>query len=485
MPEIVCPLAEAAREYGNREAIITDLRIITYSEYDRQVTYTASLLKEKGVTSGHRVGIVLPNSIEYPILLVALYRLGAVACPVSQRWPARLTADYLAGLDCRTIITDTGSQDLKPYHRFDLIVVDEVVNTGHPAASSSVQPATISLEQAATVIATSGTSSLPKAVLHSYDNHYFSAIGSNMNITVRPGDRWLLSLPLYHVGGLAILFRTMSGGGAVVMPNSDTDLSDSIERYLVTHLSLVPTQLQHLLKTATPIDVIKRLAAVLVGGAPLPTSLVEQAYQAGLPLYTTYGLTEMASQVTTTRPGDPPDKLLTSGTTLKHRRLRIADDGEILTKGDTLFLGYVSPNGINLPLDKDGWFHTGDLGEIDNDGYLTIHGRRDNMFISGGENIHPEHLEGTMSLLSFVEEAVVIPIADSEFGHRPVAVIRTGDGRIVHKTDLIRQLEELVPRFMIPVEFYFWPDAIPDSGIKPARYQLRQLLESGKLTEIT
>ncbi len=484
MPEIACPLVEAARKFGDREAIITNQRIITYGEYHHRVTYTTSLLKEKGVTSGHRVGIALPNTIEYPILLAALYRLGAVACPVNRRWPARLTADYLAGLDCRTIINDTVSTDHKPNHSFDLIAVEEVVNTGYTTASTR-QPESISLEQDATVIATSGTLSLPKAVLHTYANHYYGAVGSNGNIRMEPENRWLLSLPLYHVGGLAILFRTMLGGAAVVIPDKQADFLDTIRQHRVTHLSLVPTQLQRLLCQGIPGEVQKWLATVLVGGAPLPTSLVKQAYQAGLPLYTTYGLTEMASQVTTTRPGDPPHKLLTSGTVLKHHRLQISEDGEVLVKGDTLFMGYVQPDGINLPLDKDGWFHTGDLGTVDNDGYLTVHGRRDNMFISGGENIHPEHLEGTMCLLSSIEEAVVIPIADSEFGHRPAAVIRIVEGQSVHKTDLVRQLEKLVPHFMIPVRFYYRPDTIPDSGIKPARHQLRQLLESGKLTEIT
>jgi O-succinylbenzoic acid--CoA ligase len=149
---------------------------------------------------------------------------------------------------------------------------------------------------------------------------------------------------------------------------------------------------------------------------------------------TTYGLTEMASQVTTTSPAATLQELYTAGRVLPHREVSISESGRILVQGETLFAGYVGGEGVDRPLDAGGWFHTGDLGELDEAGYLSVRGRVDNMFVSGGENVQPEEVEEALCRLEGVEEAVVVPVEDEEFGARPVAFVRVAGGLKVDRT---------------------------------------------------
>ena len=323
---------------------------------------------------------------------------------------------------------------------------------GPPDFSRRSRPADIPQERPATIIFTSGSTGAPKAALHTFGNHYHSALGSNANIALRPGDRWLHSLPLYHVGGLSIIFRCLLAGATVAFPQPGTTLGESIAGLAATHISVVSTQLSRLLRESANLG---GLEAVLMGGGPVPSSLVDEALVRGLPLHTSYGLTEMASQVTTTPPGASLRELRTSGRALPGREVSLSERGEILVRGATLFAGYVEGEESDRPLDEEGWFHTRDLGELDESGYLRVGGRLDNLFISGGENVQPEEIEEALCRLNGVDEAVVVPVSDEEFGARPVAFVRMNDAE---PRDLARELEPVLPRFKIPVSFHPWPE---------------------------
>ena len=476
MNSIRCPLNSAAEHFENLPALISADKVMSYGEYEQLVTYTAMRLKETGVSKGERVAILSRNCWQYPILLFALLRRGAVACPVSPRFPHETIRSLLKKCDCTKVVdlldgpielTLDGTQNIR---------LDAVSRHQEPNTNTVNSYVVTDLDHDATIIFTSGTTAQPKAVLHSLGNHYYNALGSNKNIAVQPGDRWLLSLPLYHVGGLGILFRTMLGGGAVVIPKDKESIAESIEKYHVTHLSLVSTQLYRWLNQGLRSPIVMGPKTVLLGGSAVPSSLITRAHEAGLPLHTTYGLTEMASQVTTTAPHDRRDRLSTSGRVLDYRSLKL-DDGEILVKGKTLFKGYVDGKTTTLPVDSEGWFRTGDIGMLDGHCYLEFLGRKDNMFISGGENIHPEEIEGVLCLLPDISEALVVPIDDEEFGFRPVAFIRTREGKHMDERDIGSHLERHLPRFMIPVSFHEWPDEVPKGRLKPDRLYLLKLAQ--------
>jgi O-succinylbenzoic acid--CoA ligase len=478
MHEIPCPLEKAAATFGSHTAIVSGKKIITYEQYYDMAVSVGLGLAEQRVKTGKRVCIIANNCWEYVILLQALFRLGSVACPVSPRFPKKSLIAILEKIDFGTVIDSLGtispaaSRHVRKIHLNDIFLCRPQTRRDNKAPALQTD-----LEAEATIVLTSGTSGVPKAALHSFGNHYYNALGSNRNIQVQPGDRWLLSLPLYHVGGLGIVFRMLLGGGTVVIPESKEDINTTVEQYGITHVSLVSTQLYRWLNRGVSKKATSTLKAVLVGGGPVPASLVSKASQAGLPLFTTYGSTEMASQVTTTAPKDPEDRLFTAGKLLDFRSLKI-DEGEILVRGKTLFKGYVSEGKTTLPVDNEGWFRTGDVGELNGEGYLAFLGRKDNMFISGGENIHPETIERQLCLVPRIAEAVVVPIEDNEFGFRPVAFVKTLGNKALDQKGLAADLEQQLPRFKIPVAFYEWPKEEDKGRIKPDRSYLRRMAES-------
>jgi O-succinylbenzoic acid--CoA ligase len=164
----------------------------------------------------------------------------------------------------------------------------------------------------------------------------------------------------------------------------------------------------------------------------------------------------MSSQVVT---GKPVDAKTPCAKVLPYRQMRIASDGEILVKGETLFKGYGTGTRLHLPLTSDGWFQTGDLGVVDAKGCLTVLGRKDNMFISGGENIQPEEIEKALLAIKGVEQAVVVPKEDKEFGYRPVAFVKF-HGQAIDPAHLTDILKKELPRFKIPDIFYPWPKGL-------------------------
>ncbi len=322
-------------------------------------------------------------------------------------------------------------------------------------------------KQLATFLLTSGSSGKPKIACHSLGNHYFSAMGSNSVIPLSPNDRWLLTLPLYHVGGLQILFRSFVASSAVVISNKP--MIETLLNKKITHLSLVPTQLYRLLNEDH--SVLKRLSSqlkcILLGGGPISAELYKKAIELGLRVCPSYGLTEMTSQVCTDSSQSP---YLSCGRPLPFREVKVSEDGEILVKGETLFQGYVENSTPLLNL-NDGWFATGDLGSFGADGTLHFLGRKDHLFISGGENIQPEEIEEHLLRFPGIVQAIVVPLNDEEFGARPVAFVLNEEKSFC--PDAIRDfLKVYLPSYKVPIRFY--PLNCEDR-LKPDRSTLRAL----------
>lgn len=292
-----------------------------------------------------------------------------------------------------------------------------------------------------TALWTSGSSGEPKLIVHDLKAHLVSAQGSDHNIPFGPGDRWLWSLPHHHIGGLAIMVRAAISGGAVLLG----DLSDA------THASMVPAQLQRIVDDGPP----KSLKALLLGGGPIPPQLIDRALAGGWPIHTTWGMTETASQVTATRPGASRKELLTAGRVLRGREVR--------SHG-----GQLEVCGAVLPRGADQWFRTGDVGSL-KDGLLSVLGRADDMFISGGENVHPAEVERVLAGHPDVDEVVVVGIPDAQWGARPAAFVRP-------QLDLTAWAKEHLPPFQIPA---LWLPLGPSEG-KPNRAELKRVARAAR-----
>jgi long-subunit acyl-CoA synthetase (AMP-forming) len=261
---------------------------------------------------------------------------------------------------------------------------------------------------------TSGTSSKPKEALLSFSNFYFNGLASHENIPFCQDDRWLLSLPIEHVGGLSIVFRALIHGGTVVLANPGEDFLPEE----TTHLSFVATQLYRYLKKPTPLPNLK---ALLLGGSAMPWELVEKSIELGLKIHKSYGMTEMASQIATTK-SQNTEELRSSGPLLSQAQVKV-EEGQIFVRGPCLFSGYLQSQGVIKPFDGEGWFKTNDRGEWTKEGYLNVLGRSDRVFISAGENIQPEFIERALLDYPGILKARVIPEKNEEFGFCPLAFI--------------------------------------------------------------
>ncbi len=470
MPALSCMVHEAGRISRNRPAFLAEDVRICYGEWDLMVSATARLLREAGIQPKQRVALYMESGWASATLIMALMRVGAVACPLNTRLPVHAVNQQMRLIGAHQLIARVSAESQQVLTDMTCLDPDGLVSRELTTGQGDDE-FQIDLNQPAAIIFTSGSSGQPKAAQLSYGNLYYSAYGANLHLQLRSDSCWLLSLPLYHVGGLGILFRCMQTGAAMGIPTFGQRLEEAMPKFPATHLSVVPTQLQRLLDANLPAENVKRLKVVLLGGAPAPQELVDQARAAKWPVLRTYGLTEMSSLVAASKPFDPVERLHSSGCVVRQREIKIAADGEILVRGATRFQGYVEAERLEQPFDEDGWYATGDVGSLDEQGYLTVRGRKDRMFISGGENIHPEEIEQRLAALPQVHQAVVRPITDATYGERPVAFVDDdGQGSFEQYESFLRQH---LPAYKIPVRWYHWPETIrnqPDEKIRPADF---------------
>ena len=292
-------------------------------------------------------------------------------------------------------------------------------------------------------------------------------------------------MPLFHVGGLAILFRGVIGATPVVLherfqPESALAAVDEG----VTLLSVVPAMLQRMLDARGDAPWPPSLRRVLLGGSAAPPRLVDECVRRGIPVAPTYGLTEATSQVTTLLPDQTPHKRTSSGLPLPLTEVRITTEagvaspgevGDIEIRGPTVFAGYIGDHTAESPDPGDGWFRTGDAGYVDGDGYLYVVDRRDDLIISGGENVYPAEIERVLREHPSVLDAGVIGVPNESWGSRPVAaVVWHGDPNRAH-LDLLQHCRQHLPGYKIPDRFLLVSEVPRSPSGKLLRRALREM----------
>lgn len=457
---IQCPVAQWARRMPELLAIDGAFGTFTYRKLDALIRRRQQQLVDHGFKHEDVVGTWTDNGFDLIALIWACLREGIPIAPVNPRFPADTVRDALALAGATAIFAPGRDAGFLPG-----------INPTSTSSLDAVSHQLLQLDTIATIIFTSGSTGRPKAALLTVRNHAANAAGSATNIALEPRDRWLLSLPLFHVGGLAILFRCFLVGATVVIPSRDESVSEAVSAHGVTHLSLVATQLRRWLDAPTGIAV-NQIAAVLLGGSAIPPNLIADALKHGLPIHTSYGMTEMGSQISTTKPGADITELQTSGYVLPHREVRIVG-GRVQVRGATRFKGYLTEEGVEEPFDADGWFTTGDTGYFDEAGRLVVTGRSDDVFISAGENIQPRVIEQALTSIPGILQAVVVPVADDEYGARPVAFV-DASGEIGQE-QLRIELRRTLPGLFIPVAYYELPE--PNVGLKVSRQHLSERAE--------
>ena len=463
---LCCPVRYQALHHPQRPAIRLPRQVLTYRELDGRLSSLQQQLTAAGLRRGDHLVTVAANSLSLLLLAWACLRQGILFCPLNPRQPAEQCRRLMQRLDAKGcwLAPDWPAAEAGEW---PCPVLSLNTESALPAEAAELW---LHQQQLTNLILTSGSSGEPKAVAHRLAAHLASAEGSALGVPLQPGDGWLLSLPLFHVGGYAIPWRCFRAGACVVLANPECSLSEHLLGGTITHLSLVPTQLYRLLQS--PDFRLEQTAVrhLLLGGAPIPASLVAACQAQGVTPQVSYGLSEMATQVCT-RYASPDSPSV--GLPLPGRELKLVE-GEICVRGATLFAGYYREGALEPALDAEGWFHTSDLGAFTADGELLVLGRRDNRFICGGENIQPETIEQALLQHGAVRQALVVPQADDEWGMVPLAFIdwqpspadiETGQRAL---TDLAPWLRTRLPSHLIPRRWLPWP-AQAAEGLKPSR----------------
>ncbi|MCK6554702.1 o-succinylbenzoate--CoA ligase [Candidatus Binatia bacterium] len=481
-------LERAAVLRPSHVALLAGDRRVTFADAAEAVRQRAGQLVRLGVRPGDHVGILLPVGIDFVTILHAVTRVGAVAVPLGPRATATEVATQLAAARCAWLCYDARGAGA------DVVTAAPVpavgVTEGRPGdpvldrldpepdlPDSGVDPGA-----AHGIVFTSGSSGTPRGAVLTAGNHYWNASASALLLGVRADDRWLACLPLHHVGGLAILMRSVLAATTVVLHDRfDAErVNRAIDTEGVTMVSVVANMLHRMLEARGPRPYPPSLRCVLVGGGPVPEALLVRAIEHGVPAAPTYGLTEAASQVATLLPALLPVKRGSVGLPLLPTQVRIVvgertalpeEVGEIRLTGPTLTPGYVN---AALDLDESGWLRTRDLGWCDSNGFLHIVGRADDTIVSGGENVHPREVESALESHPAVAEACVFGMPDAEWGERITAWVQPRAGAVVTAAELTAHVRQRIAGFKVPRRIRVVADLPRSPAGKPLRREARR-----------
>ena len=410
-------------------ALVVDDETVSFATLAARVAARARALRAAGVTAGGRVGALLPNGLALVELVHAAPRLRATLVLLDPRATPDEVARQVRRAGVQLVVTDRALRAAVPP---GVAVVDgPMLDPGPP----DVEPL-LDLAAPHTVVFTSGSSGEARPIVLTAGNHWWSAAASAARLGAHADERWLACLPCWHVGGLAILLRSAIHATTVVLQRGFH--LDAVARALheeaITMVSLVPTALARLRATPAP----PRLRCALVGGAAASVELLRDAHARGWPVAPTYGCTEAASQIATAAPEDPRALAGGVGLPLGPTRVRIlrpddtvaaaGETGVIAVAGPTLTPGTYGDDGALVPLVRDGWLRTGDLGSVDGDGALRVLGRRDDVIVTGGENVAPDEVEGVLASLPGVAEVAVAGVDDPEWGRAVAAWVVAAPG---------------------------------------------------------
>ncbi|MXY94155.1 MAG: o-succinylbenzoate--CoA ligase [Caldilineaceae bacterium SB0670_bin_27] len=495
-----------------KTAVVFEGRSVSYAELDRMAAGQAAGLTAQGIQSGDKVAARLENSLEAVALIHAVARIDAVFVPLNTRLTAAEIGRQLNLVEPALLVVDdepVGKGDESsgqwPGPAPDVqTLLSEPMQTvslaklggdehliGRGAGSERRVPHQQEEGQLQSIVFTSGSTGTPKGVQLSFANHFWSATASAFRLGVGTEDRWLSCLPLYHVSGLAVVFRSCLYGTAVVLQRRFQleEFQSCLRENRVTQTSLVPTLLHRLLHSSPATEWPQSLRTVLIGGAAASPELLHTALEEGVPVAPTYGLTEAATQAATALPADVRRKPGTVGRPLLFTELRIADSdgrplhqgevGEILVRGPQVTTAYYRNPTATAAALQGGWLRTGDMGRVDSDGDLFVLQRRADLIVSGGENIYPVEVETVLREHPAVADVCVVGLPDAEWGQRCAAAVQLHAGKTVTRDELLAFSRGRLAGYKQPSAKHIrFVDALPETASgKIARRAVRTMFE--------
>ncbi len=442
---MIDPLLSAAARWPDAPALTDAHGTLTWASVLREATTLASSLP---MVPGARVALLARESAATVVAIHAIRLAGGVIVPLHRRLAPPELADQMARSGTRVLAHDQAHADIAATLRAEVDLTG-VMELGRPIGARG-RPTATTLDPSTlgAVLFTSGTTATPRGVLLSHGALLASASAWNAFLGSGPTDHWLSTLSTAHVAGLGMVLRPLLSGARLTVHEGfdETAVRDALLHDGITLASLVPVQVTRLLDGG-PMR-FERLRSLLVGGAPVAPSLVRRATVAGLPVVTTYGLTEAASGVTALPATESAVAPGSVGRPLPDVRVRVVDDegvdvgpdtaGTILVGGPTLATGYDRDPDASERTFEGGWLRTRDVGRLDEEGRLWVLDRLDSLIISGGENISPAEVEAALATHPGVADVAVFGRPDDVWGAVPVAAVVPRAHRRVPSMDELR-----------------------------------------------
>ncbi len=435
-------LADIFRHWGRWQpsalAIRFGARDLTWRQLDQRTDAVAAALAERGISNGDRIGILLGNCPEYIETSIAAWKLGAVVVPLNVRYAPPEAAYVIENAGCSLLLTDAALAPTLAEVEGRLPILDVRDLRAMADGGGKVPLLDLDPDHPATICYTSGTTGDPKGAVLTHGSWNAASQGWVQAIQLTTEDRVLLPFPLAFTGGFAVfLFTLWSGGRLVLEPSFEADRTlDLFEQERITALLAVPQIHEVLVQHPRWQQVdLSSWRIACSGGASVPESLIRAIQARGVPMLQGYSLTE-ASAAATILPGhDALTKVGSAGLPIVHGGSAVIREdgsfceagevGEILISGPQVMAGYWNNPQASAKALQNGWLHTGDMGVLDEDGYLKVVDRAKDMLISGGLNVYPAEIERLLTGLDGINEVAVIGVPHERWGETPMVIANT------------------------------------------------------------
>ena len=486
----------------DKEAVVDGSRRLGFRELNQRVNRLSWALRDQGLKKGDRLSLLAHNSLEWIEVIMASAKLGLILVPLNWRLTGPELAFQLKDSGAKYLIFDP---ELTPLAQDCLersgIERRMVLGSGRVQGAQAYEPALagqsssepvpdqeVGLDDPHIIMYTAGTTGAPKGAVLSQRAAFYNALNLNLALDLTSADRDLMALPMFHIGGIGLFTLPMIYQGGTVVIQRTFDPKECLRLLKEERISLffgVPAIFLFLIQDpGFEAKAFDRVRLVMSGGAPLPISLVEEYHRAGIVLQQGFGMSEAAPSIATLPKELALDKAGSIGRPVFHLEVRIVDQedreaapgevGELVMRGPNLLKGYWNRDQETAQAFKGGWFHSGDLARMDEDGCLYIVDRKKDMFISGGENVYPAEVENAIYDLPQVAEAAVIGVRDEKWGEVGRAMVVLKEGRTLTPEDLTAELKKRLAKYKIPKSVVFL-EALPRNAAgKVLKNRLRE-----------
>ena len=492
----------------DKEAVVDGGKRLTYRQLDQRTSQLARALMDLGLQYGDRLAILAHNRLEFLEVIMTAAKLGLILVPLNWRLTASELSFILEDSQTETLIYGPELADLAREVRANVtlkkgVVLGENGAEDLPAYEALLagqpdeEPDVVKKPDLSTphiIMYTAGTTGKPKGAILTQGAGFWNAVNLYTAIDFTAQDRNLVVLPMFHIGGIGLFTLPMLYVGGTAIIQRTFDPVKTLDLLVNENISLffgVPAVFLALIQHPDfKAEMFKGVRLVMSGGAPLPASLVQQYHDAGIVLQQGFGMSEAAPSIATLQKEQALAKAGSIGRAVFHLEARIVDDtmhelprnqiGELVIRGPNLMQGYWNRPEATAEAFTGGWFHTGDLARMDEDGDMYIVERKKDMFISGGENVYPAEVENAIYELPQIAENAVVGIPDDRWGEVGKAFVVLKPGQALEPEEIFNHLKGCLAKYKIPKQVAFLEQLPRNAAGKVLKTELRKFSSSGE-----